>query len=69
MIPKIIHYCWFGGTEKPELVQRCIRSWEKFCPDYQIIEWNEKNYDISSFSYMKEAYEEKNGHLSVMLPD
>lgn len=59
MIPKIIHYCWFGGTEKPELVQRCIRSWEKFCPDYQIIEWNEKKYDISSFSYMKEAYAEK----------
>ena len=40
-IPKIIHYCWFGGKPKPELAQKCIRSWKKFCPDYEILEWNE----------------------------
>ena len=40
-IPKIIHYCWFGGKPKPELARKCIRSWEKFCPDYEIIRWDE----------------------------
>lgn len=48
MIPKVIHYCWFGRGEKPKLVKKCIRSWKKHCPDYQIIEWNEDNYDIST---------------------
>lgn len=48
MIPKIIHYCWFGGKPKPQLAQKCIESWKKFCPDYQIIEWNEENYDVNS---------------------
>ena len=48
MIPKIIHYCWFGKDEKPKLAKKCIASWKKYCPDYQIIEWNEDNYDISS---------------------
>ena len=48
MIPKIIHYCWFGHNHKTKLVRKCIRSWRKYCPDYQIIEWNEDNYDISS---------------------
>ena len=48
MIPKIIHYCWFGRGNKPELVKKCIASWKKHCPDYQIIEWNEDNVDISS---------------------
>ena len=47
-IPKIIHYCWFGGKPKPELAQKCIKSWKKFCPDYEIIEWNENNFDIST---------------------
>ena len=46
MIPKKIHYCWFGGNPLPETVQRCINSWRKFCPDYEIIEWNESNYNI-----------------------
>ncbi len=58
MIPKIIHYCWFGGKPFPPLAQKCIASWEKICPDYEIIEWNEKNYDISSAPlYVKQAYE------------
>lgn len=59
MIPKKIHYCWFGGNPLPESAQKCIASWKKYCPDYEIIEWNEKNVDVSSVAYMKEAYEEK----------
>lgn len=58
-IPKIIHYCWFGGKPKPQLVQKCIASWEKFCPDYKIIEWNEQNFDIRSFAFAEEAYQAK----------
>ena len=59
MIPKKIHYCWFGGKAKPELAEKCIESWKKFCPDYEIVEWNEDNFDISSNRYVKEAYEAK----------
>ena len=59
MIPKIIHYCWFGRGEKPELVQRCIESWRKFCPDYEIVEWNEDNFDINICQYTREAYRAK----------
>ena len=59
-IPKIIHYCWFGGNEKPALAEKCIKSWKKYCPDYQIIEWNEENYDISASPlYVRQAYEAK----------
>lgn len=57
MIPKIIHYCWFGGKAKPELAEKCIESWKKFCPDYEIVEWNEDNFDINSNLYVKQAYE------------
>ena len=53
MIPKKIHYCWFGGGEKPKSVKKCIASWKKFCPDYEIIEWNESNYDVNSVGYTK----------------
>ena len=57
-IPKIIHYCWFGRKPKPPLAEKCIRSWKKFCPDYQILEWNEDNFDISTAPlYVREAYE------------
>lgn len=56
-IPKIIHYCWFGGKEKPEIVKKCIASWERYLSGYEIREWNENNFDISSNSYVKEAYE------------
>lgn len=59
MIPKVIHYCWFGGNPLPELAKRCIASWKKYCPDYEIIEWNESNYDVNKCAYMKEAYQEK----------
>lgn len=59
MIPKRIHYCWFGRGEKSELAKKCIESWKKYCPDYEIIEWNEDNFDINSNLYVKEAYENK----------
>lgn len=58
MIPKIIHYCWFGRNPKPELMQRCIASWKKYCPDYALIEWNEDNFDLSQNDYAREAYAE-----------
>ena len=59
MIPKKIHYCWFGGNPLPELAQKCLASWKKYCPDYEIIEWNESNFNINDCNYAKEAYEEK----------
>ncbi|MFB5197818.1 glycosyltransferase family 32 protein [Neobacillus sp. KR4-4] len=55
-IPKIIHFCWFGGKEKPELVRKCIESWKNNLIDYEILEWNETNFDINSNTYVKEAY-------------
>ena len=57
MIPKVIHYCWFGGKPKPKLAKKCIESWKKYLPDYALKEWNEHNFDINSNRYVKEAYE------------
>ena len=57
-IPKTIHYCWFGQARKSELMLKCISSWKKYMPDYEIIEWNENNYSLGS-TYEKEAYNEK----------
>lgn len=59
MIPKRIHYCWFGGNPLPELAQKCIASWKKYCPDYEIIEWNEENFDVNCNDYVREAYDAK----------
>ncbi len=59
MIPKRIHYCWFGRGAKPELAQKCIASWKKYCPDYEIIEWNEDNFDINKNAYTAMCYKEK----------
>lgn len=56
-IPKVIHYCWFGGSPLPELAEKCIESWKKYCPDYEIIRWDENNFDINCNQYVKEAYE------------
>ncbi|WP_078553418.1 glycosyltransferase family 32 protein [Bacillus alkalicellulosilyticus] len=58
-IPKIIHFCWFGRNEKPEVVQRCISSWKQYLPDYQIVEWNEDNFFIDCNSYVRAAYNNK----------
>ncbi len=57
MIPKIIHYCWFGRGQKPELAVKCIESWKKYLPDYELKEWNEDNFDITQNQYVREAYE------------
>ena len=59
MIPKIIHYCWFGGSELPDLAKNCIESWKKYCPKYEIIEWNENNIDLTACPYIEEAYSQK----------
>lgn len=59
MIPKKIHYVWLGKGEKSELTKKCIDSWKKYLKDYEIIEWNEDNFDINSNTYLKEAYENK----------
>ena len=55
-IPKIVHYCWFGGKDKPEDVKKCMKSWKKYLPDYTLMEWNESNFDIDKLKYTKEAY-------------
>lgn len=55
-IPKIIHYCWFGGNPLPPLAQKCIASWKKHLPEYEIKEWNESNFDVNAIPYIREAY-------------
>lgn len=59
-IPHIIHYCWFGKNPKPLIVVKCIESWKKYLPGYEIIEWNEENSDIDSLEYTREAYKARN---------
>ena len=59
MIPKIIHYCWFGRGEMPKLARKCIKSWKKYCPDYEIKEWNEDNFDLDMYPYAREAYDNR----------
>lgn len=59
MIPKKIHYCWFGGKPLPALAIKCIESWKKYLPDYEIIEWNEQNFDVNINFYTRAAYEAK----------
>lgn len=59
MIPKIIHYCWFGKNPKPKNVIKCIKSWRRYCPDYEIVEWTEDSFDIAENLYCKQAYEAK----------
>lgn len=59
MIPKIIHYCWFGGKPLGELELKCIDSWKKYMPEYEIKLWNEENYDVNKIPYIRDAYKEK----------
>lgn len=59
MIPKIIHYCWFGGNPKSGLILSCIESWKKYLPDYEIREWNEETFDVNCNTYVRQAYEAK----------
>lgn len=58
-IVKKIHYCWFGNNEKPEIVKKCIETWKNVLPEYELIEWNESNFDVNSLPYTKQAYEAK----------
>lgn len=59
MIPKKIHYCWFGGNSLPKSAQKCIDSWKKYFPDYEIIRWDESNYDVQKINYIMQAYQAK----------
>ena len=59
MIPKIIHYCWFGRGKLPELAEKCIASWKEVLPEYDIKEWNEDNFDLDLYPYTREAYNAK----------
>lgn len=59
MIPKVIHYCWFGNKPIPKMAKKCLKSWKKYCPDYEIKLWNEDNFDLNCNQYVKEAYEAK----------
>lgn len=58
-IPKIIHYCWFGGGKKSELIKDCISSWKKYLPDYKILEWNENNFKVEDFDFVYKAFNDK----------
>ena len=57
MVPKVIHYCWFGGKPLPKSARKCIESWKKYLPDYEIEEWNEDNFDVNIIPYTRKAYE------------
>lgn len=59
MIPKKIHYCWFGGKELPQLAKKCIASWKKYCPDYEIIRWDESNFDLDCCPFVRQAYDSR----------
>lgn len=56
-IPKVIHYCWFGGKPLPDKYKKYLATWRKYCPDYKIVQWNEKNYDVTKNRYMYDAYQ------------
>jgi hypothetical protein len=58
-IPQVIHYCWFGGKPHPKSVRKCIASWRKYLPDYEIKEWNESNFDVNCIPYTRDAYQKK----------
>lgn len=58
-IPKVIHYCWFGGNPLPKSAEKCIKSWQKYCPDYEIKRWDESNFDVNCNEYCKYAFENK----------
>lgn len=59
MIPKVIHYIWVGGKPLNEMAEKCLASWKKYCPDYEIKRWDETNFDINENTYCREAYENK----------
>ena len=66
-IPKKIHYVWVGGQPKSKDIQACMKTWRKHLGDYEIIEWNEKNFDIDSSLFVRQAYEQKDGLTSAII--
>lgn len=58
-IPKVIHYCWFGANPLPKSAEKCMKSWQKYCPDYKIIRWDESNFNINCTPYCQKMYNEK----------
>ena len=58
-IPKVNHYCWFGGNPLPKSAEKCIKSWQKYCPDYEIKRWDESNFDVNCNEYCRYCYENK----------
>lgn len=69
MIPKIIHYCWFGHNPKSQNVLKYIDTWKKYFHDYEIKEWNENNFDVNKLNFTREAYFAKNMLLYLMYAD
>lgn len=67
MIPKIIHYVWVGGNPKPKNIQKCMKTWSKHLKDYQIIEWNESNFDIHENNMLSKHIRQKNGPLCLTI--
>ena len=59
MIPKVINFCWFGGKPLPKSVKKNIKTWERFCPDYKIVKWDETNFDINCNNFVRQAYKNK----------
>lgn len=60
MIPKRIHYCWFGGNPLPGLAEKCIASWKKYCPDFEIVRWDESSFDLANVPlYVRQAYDQR----------
>lgn len=59
MIPRVIHYCWFGSKPLPKDLQDCIDSWKRFCPEYTFMKWDESNYDVHQIPYLSEAYQQQ----------
>ncbi len=59
MIPKVIHYVWLGGNKMPKIIKKCIKSWQKNCPDYEIKRWDESNLDLNKYQFAKDAYNAK----------
>lgn len=58
-IPKVIHYCWFGGNPLPKTAKKCMDSWKKYCPDYKIVRWDESNFNVKCTPYCEKMYNEK----------
>ena len=56
MIPRTIHYCWFGNGARPKLIERCVASWRQFAPDFELREWNESTFDVAAFPFARDAY-------------